>query len=77
MTASAQHRNSTTLTDTTARDPLVQFSEGEFAGSVDRDQHAKLTLLCEDFSDIDMEEADRLCLERFLGLLVPRSPEAD
>jgi hypothetical protein len=37
---------------------LVQLDEGKLGGPVDRDEAVKLTLLCADLSDVDVELAD-------------------
>src|SRR5207248_501707 len=50
---------------------VVQFDEGEFRGSVNRDEQVELALCCSNLSDIDMEIADRVGFEfSFLGALV-------
>ena len=46
------------------------FSEGEFAGPVDRHEEEELSLRRLDLGDVDVEEADRVCFEGFLGRLV-------
>jgi hypothetical protein len=49
----------------------VQFDEGEFRGSVNRDEQVELALCCSNLSDVDMEIADRVGFEfSFLGALV-------
>ena len=47
-----------------------ELGEGEFAGPVDGHEEEELSLRGLDLGDVDMEEADRVCLERFLGRLV-------
>jgi hypothetical protein len=36
----------------------LELDEGKLGGPVDRDEEAKLTLLCADLSDVDVEVAD-------------------
>ena len=49
----------------------MQFDEGEFRGSVDRDEQVELALCRSNLSDVDMEIADRVGLEfSFLGARV-------
>jgi hypothetical protein len=50
---------------------FMQFGEGELAGALDDDQHVELAFLGRHFSNIDVEEPDRVALEGFLRL-VPR-----
>ena len=47
-----------------------ELGEGEFAGPVDGHEEEELSLRGLHLGDVDMEEADRICLERFLGRLV-------
>ena len=60
----------------------LQPHEGEFARSIDRHLKAQLAFRCADFSEINVEEADRIALEARLGRLVvfdirePRDPMA-
>jgi hypothetical protein len=49
---------------------LVELGEGEFAGTVDRDEEVKLALLGPDLGDVEVEEADRVGLEALAGGLV-------
>src|SRR5437763_2173054 len=50
---------------------VVQFDEGEFRGSVNRDKQVELALCCSNLSDVDMEIADWVGFESsFFGALV-------
>jgi hypothetical protein len=51
-----------------SRGALMRLGEGEPAGAVDGDAHAKLALLGPHVGTIDVEEADRIGLERLLRL---------
>src|SRR5436305_7743094 len=42
---------------------LMQGDEGEFRGSVNRDEQVELALCCSNLSDVDMEIADRVGFE--------------
>ncbi len=48
--------------------PLVQLREGELAGAVDGDEQVELALLGAQLGDVDVEEADRVGLERLSRL---------
>jgi hypothetical protein len=48
-----------------------ELSEGEFAGPVDGHEEEELSLRGLDLGDVDVEEADRVWLERFLCAPLP------
>lgn len=50
---------------------VVQFDEGEFRGSVNRDEQVEPALCCSNLSDVEMEIADWVGFEfSFIGALV-------
>ena len=48
----------------------MQLDEGELGRVVDGDEHVKLSLLGADFGDVDVDVADWVGLEAFLGGLL-------
>lgn len=51
--------------------PIDEPGEGKLRGSVDGDEEMELSLFGSDLGDVDVEEADRLGLNFFLGCLSP------